>query len=191
MESPTPGVRYARPMHALALRTALVLATLGLTQACATSRTAPRPASTSPLQRRLTDVASSSTGIVAVTVQNLRTGERASVHGDVRLPIELALPCGMTVCELITNVYKYAFPGGRSGAASVNVRIEGDRVVLKVDDDGVGFPEGFSSAVKGSFGWDLIRALTMQLDGTVEATTDKGAHVVISFPAPDLDPEPT
>jgi two-component sensor histidine kinase len=37
-----------------------------------------------------------------------------------------------------------------------------------------------------SFGWELVRSLVLQLDGTVEATTDRGAHVRVSFAAPAL-----
>ncbi len=67
-------------------RTTLALATFVLTAACSTSRPVSTPAVQSPLQNSLTKIASSIDGIVAVTVHNLQTGERASVHGDVRLP---------------------------------------------------------------------------------------------------------
>jgi PAS domain S-box-containing protein len=114
-----------------------------------------------------------------------RAGIRIDVTADdVRLPIELAMPSGMIVSELVTNVFKYAFPGAREGTATVSVRAVGGRVFLGVDDDGVGFPDGFDPRVAGSFGWELVRTLVMQLDGTVETTTDRGAHVRVSFAAP-------
>ncbi|MBK7827391.1 MAG: PAS domain S-box protein [Nannocystis sp.] len=100
---------------------------------------------------------------------------------DVRLPIELALPSGMLMCELVTNVLKYAYPGARTGTASVSVRAQDGRIVLSVDDDGVGFPDGFDLRAATSFGWELVRTLVVQLDGTVSATTDHGAHVRVSF----------
>jgi two-component sensor histidine kinase len=114
-----------------------------------------------------------------------RTGIRIDVTADdVRLPIELAMPSSMIVSELVTNVLKYAFPGTRDGTATVSVHAVGDRIVLGVDDDGVGFPDGFDLGAGDSFGWELVRTLVMQLDGTVEATTDRGAHVRVSFAAP-------
>jgi two-component sensor histidine kinase len=100
---------------------------------------------------------------------------------DVRLPIELAMPAGLIVSELVTNALKYAFPGTRDGVVTVSLRVGGEAVALAVDDDGVGFPDGFPSG-STDFGWQLVRALVVQLDGTVETATDRGAHVRISFP---------
>jgi PAS domain S-box-containing protein len=114
-----------------------------------------------------------------------RTGIRLEVSADdVRFPIEIAMPAGMIVSELVTNVLKYAFSDGRTGLAVVSVRAADDRIVIGVDDDGVGFPDGFKVDGGDSFGWELVRTLTMQLDGDVVAWTDQGAHVRVSFQIP-------
>ncbi|MBT9558896.1 MAG: PAS domain S-box protein [Myxococcales bacterium] len=114
-----------------------------------------------------------------------RTGIGLEVSADdIRLPIEIAMPAGMIVSELVTNVLKYAFPGGRTGRTLVSVRAEGNKVVIGVDDDGIGFPDGFQPDRGDSFGWELVRTLTMQLDGEVEAWTDQGAHTRVSFEIP-------
>lgn len=111
-----------------------------------------------------------------------RGGVRIDVTADdVRLPVERALPSGMIVCELVMNVMKYAFPEGRDGSATVSVRSEEGRVVLAVDDDGVGFPEGFDPRTGSTFGWELVRRLVLQLDGTLTASSERGAHVRVSF----------
>ena len=126
-------------------------------------------------------------GLVAEQLRSsgLRKSIRIEVIAeDVLLPIELAMPSGLIISELVTNVLKYAFPAERSGAATVTVRRVGERIVLAVDDDGVGFPDAFDSVAGGSFGWEIVRALVRQLDGTVTATNDRGAHVEVSFPAP-------
>jgi PAS domain S-box-containing protein len=96
-------------------------------------------------------------------------GVRVEVTSDdVCLPIELALPSGMIVNELLTNTLKYAYPHGRAGTARVSVHAIGPRVSLRVDDDGVGFPDGFDPSSSRSFGWQLVRALVTQLGGTIE-----------------------
>ena len=117
----------------------------------------------------------------------LHPGVRIVVAADdVRLPIELAMPTGMILSELVTNVLKYAFPGDRDGTATVSAQIADGRVVIAVDDDGVGFPDGFAPLGGRTFGWELVRTLVLQLDGTVETTTAGGAHVRISFAAPGV-----
>ena len=126
-------------------------------------------------------------GIVTELLRSVSPGEGIRIHvssDEVLLPIELAMPSGLILSELVTNVLKYAFPGAGGGSATVSVRMAGDRVVLGVDDDGVGLPRGFDAVAGGSFGWELVRALVMQLGGTVEATGSPGAHVRVSFPAP-------
>jgi len=100
----------------------------------------------------------------------------------VLLPIELALPSGMLVSELVTNVLKYAFPGERGGVSTVRVRELGTSIEICVEDDGVGFPVGFDFAVGGGFGWELIRALVLQLDARIVAKSgEPGAHVCVTF----------
>jgi len=101
----------------------------------------------------------------------------------VQLPIEQAMPAGMIVCELVTNVLKYAFPDGRAGVATVSTRVSGGRVELVVADDGVGFPDRFALRDEHSFGLELVRSLVAQLEGELELANLGGARVVVSFPA--------
>jgi two-component system, sensor histidine kinase PdtaS len=118
-----------------------------------------------------------------------RGGIEVQVKGQVpALPLELAQPIGLIVCELLTNTFKYAFPSGRAGKAWVEVSTERERFVLNVVDDGVGFPPGFSAGTQRSFGWELVRMLVQQLGGEVESSSAGGAHVRITFPAPPATP---
>ncbi len=98
------------------------------------------------------------------------------------LPIEAAVPCGMILCELLTNVFKYAFPDGRSGTADVSVSAADGHMHLFVSDDGVGLPGDFDPEQSSSFGWQLIRNLTAQLGGSAKVDRRNGTHVAISFP---------
>lgn len=104
------------------------------------------------------------------------------VADEILLPIELALPSGMILCELITNVFKYAAAGRATCRARVSARSDGDRVLLSVDDDGVGFPADFDPGAVSTFGWSLVRNLVLQIDGTLRTRTSDGAHVEICFP---------
>lgn len=101
---------------------------------------------------------------------------------EIGLAVERAMPAGQILCELVMNVIKYAFPGERSGRAQVCVRSVDANVVMSVDDDGVGLPAGFDPQSGSSFGWQLVRSLVKQLDGTLEVVSDAGVHVRVVFP---------
>jgi PAS domain S-box-containing protein len=111
-------------------------------------------------------------------------GGRIGVHVDadsIKLPIEAALPCGMIVCELLTNSIKYAFPAESSGGIHVALTASGERITLTVSDDGIGLPADFDPAHEKTFGWRLIRSLAAQLGASLTTTQGPGAEVVLQF----------
>jgi len=100
----------------------------------------------------------------------------------VVVPVEIALPVGMIVNELLTNVYKYAFPDGCEGIVRISVtRLEGG-MELVVGDSGVGLPEGFERDRPSTFGMQLIYGLVSQLGGLVSFERQGGATIRISVP---------
>jgi two-component sensor histidine kinase len=103
----------------------------------------------------------------------------------VMLPLERAVPCGLLVNELVTNVFKHAFPDGRPGRATVSLEPEADgKLVLVVADDGVGLPATQATQPAKSLGLELVRGLTQQLEGTL--SVDRGTPGTIfrvTFPA--------
>ncbi|MBI5282645.1 MAG: PAS domain S-box protein [Candidatus Solibacter usitatus] len=114
-----------------------------------------------------------------------RHGQRITTRveaGDCVLPIEIAQPCGLIICELAINAFKYAFPGGRDGELAVRIAGEDGRLAVTVSDNGAGLPEGFDPRTAESFGWQSIRGLCAQLGGTVTAASGPGTTVTISFP---------
>src|SRR5438128_2507922 len=61
---------------------------------------------------------------------------RIEIDADkVLLPVDAAIPCGLIVNELITNVFRHAFPNGRSGDVTVALRQERhDEILFSVSD---------------------------------------------------------
>jgi two-component sensor histidine kinase len=57
------------------------------------------------------------------------------------LSINVAMPAGLLVNEMLTNALKYAFVGRSSGQLKLICRLEGGRVTVVVSDDGVGLGE--------------------------------------------------
>jgi len=98
------------------------------------------------------------------------------------LGIEEAIPCGLIVNELISNSLKHAFPGGTTGAITVNCRIADEgMIVLSVGDDGVGFPSGLDFRQTETLGLQIVNILTQQLNGTIHLRNDGGAMFTIRF----------
>jgi PAS domain S-box-containing protein len=108
----------------------------------------------------------------------------ATATVPLRLPVGLALPAGMALVELLTNVYKHAFDGRSHGHAWVHVACADGQVSVSVADDGVGMPQGFEPHDTNSFGWSLVRSLAQQLNGTyaIEPRPGPGTRVTLSFP---------
>jgi two-component sensor histidine kinase len=88
--------------------------------------------------------------------------------GGVLLPINIAVPCGLVVNELISNAFKHAFPDGRPGHVIAVLRKEPeDQVVLSVSDDGIGIPDGVDIAQTATLGLQLVGLLADQLGADV------------------------
>ncbi len=115
-----------------------------------------------------------------------------SLNGRIRLATDLqpllldidkAIPCGLVLNELISNALKHAFPDGREGRISIAMHEEGKTVVIRLADDGVGFPEGRDEEERG-LGLELVQLLMEQLDGKAvreRASPLKGTAYLITF----------
>jgi PAS domain S-box-containing protein len=99
------------------------------------------------------------------------------------LDVKACVPLGLMVNELLSNAFKYAFPPGRSGAISVELRKSEDGIILRVRDDGVGLPRDFDWRASSSLGFQLVNMLSAQLGGTMELEGGKGLSVTISMPS--------
>lgn len=84
---------------------------------------------------------------------------------NVDVNISQAVTIGLISNELISNCYKHAFNGRDKGEIVMNLEKTGSCVILSVQDDGVGLPDGFDMKKQDSLGMTLLDALTQQLDG--------------------------
>jgi PAS domain S-box-containing protein len=101
---------------------------------------------------------------------------------DVFLSIDAAVPCGLIINELITNALKYGFPDDGGGEVRLHMRPVGESYVLTVEDDGVGLPADFDYRNTPSLGMQLVVTLADQLEGHVDAVSNGGTKVTLTFP---------
>lgn len=98
----------------------------------------------------------------------------------LKLDVDLAIPIGLIVNELISNALKYAFPENRFGEIAVQLLEKESHLYLIVSDNGIGMTS--DSPILGTgFGSELIRLLTIQLDGKMTLQTRQGTAVIFEF----------
>jgi PAS domain S-box-containing protein len=98
---------------------------------------------------------------------------------ELKLNSETAVSCGLIINELVTNVFKYAYPSGRMGTMTLRLGEQEEGLYsLTVSDDGEGMP---SEREGGSMGLSLVESLARQLDGSFEIASNGGTHVTVQF----------
>lgn len=88
---------------------------------------------------------------------------------------------GMILNELLTNAMKHAFQNRETGKIVVNLSAKDSHATLIVEDDGVGIPPSIDLATATGFGFQVIRMLTDQLDGTMRLESRNGSQFVLEF----------
>jgi two-component sensor histidine kinase len=99
------------------------------------------------------------------------------------LSVDIAIPCGLVLNELVTNALKHAFNGTDEGRIEIELSpLEGRLQMLRVRDNGPGKPEAPSPVPW--LGMRLVRSLARQLDGHIDFTSDAhGTTAVLTFSA--------
>jgi PAS domain S-box-containing protein len=99
------------------------------------------------------------------------------------LGIDTAIPCGMIINEMLSNAFAHAFLCGRSGSILISLARTSPRsFLLRVLDDGVGPPEGFSVETAPTFGMEMLRTLASQLGSSVTLRrTDGSTSFEVAF----------
>ncbi len=96
----------------------------------------------------------------------------------VRLDVDVAMPIGLILNELIVNALKHAFPQGRTGRLRVMLKHQAEELVLEVSDNGVGHAAGtgMESGTPG-FGLGMLRTFADKLGARYEMNGHPGTTV--------------
>lgn len=101
---------------------------------------------------------------------------------SLELPLIQAVPVGLILGELVSNVLKHGFPEGRAGFILIQGARRSGQIELTVSDDGIGIPEAMDFSKPKSLGMQIVRILARQLKGKFEVTSRRPATFKISFP---------
>jgi two-component sensor histidine kinase len=132
--------------------------------------------------------------VVEYLHDSLQMQDQVRFHFSID-PIELngalAVPLGLIINEAVTNSLKYAFPGGRKGQVSIDLR-QSDQpgYLLTIADDGIGLHPDFDLSRTRSLGMNLMRGLSKQLDGSLSIDSANGLTIQVCFRSalPDKSP---
>lgn len=113
----------------------------------------------------------------AIPGKEVRADIRAA---NISLDIDVAIPLGLIVNELVTNSFKYAFKENDTGTVRVQLDKQDDKFVLKVSDSGPGY-DPVQKTGKATLGLRLVNMLVKQIRGMVEIHNFSGTEVVIQF----------
>jgi len=117
----------------------------------------------------------------------------------IQFPMDIAIPFGLIINELVTNALKYAYDINEKQQLIITVSLETQKgnseknmppteklIRFAFKDNGKGLPQGINPTATGSLGFTLIFALVKKLNGTFTILNDSGASYVLEFPIPKL-----
>lgn len=104
---------------------------------------------------------------------------------DVNLNLNLAIPSGLILNELISNVMKHAFPANMQGEMTIKITKKSDTVHMSVSDNGIALDSNFDIENGTTLGMIIIQDLTSQLEGELKVEQKnnmKTFHVSFAIP---------
>jgi two-component sensor histidine kinase len=106
--------------------------------------------------------------------------------GYCPLSINVAMPAGLLVNEMLTNALKYAFVGRASGQIRLICKQEGSRVTVVVSDDGIGLGENVewpSPRKLGALILQTLRENARNVQFNAESIRGQGSWFTLMFDA--------
>ncbi len=100
------------------------------------------------------------------------------------LNLDISIPCGLIINEIISNSLKYAFPENKSGIIFLNLTEKNKTVCLKIGDNGVGIPKHIDIKNTATLGLQLVDTLVEQINGTLTLNRTTGTKFKLEFKIP-------
>ena len=119
--------------------------------------------------------------VVAFKDQHGKLDIDINVNG-LSFDVNLSVPLGLIVNEMITNAFKHGFVNRQDGRISIAIKeIEENKYEMLISDNGHGLPGDFDPEKSTSLGLRLVKGLSRQLGGDYSFYNQNGANFVIQF----------
>jgi len=122
---------------------------------------------------------------------------KIDLEDNIFFDMDIAVPLGIIVNELVSNSLKYAFPDRKKGEIRIKLFKEaeaensadnnkeitgkGAEYTLIISDNGVGIPEEIRLENSDTLGLQLVNILVDQLNGEIELKRDNGTEFDIKI----------
>lgn len=103
----------------------------------------------------------------------------------IALDLEKSVPLGLILNEVFTNITKHAFPPSSEISPEVDITAvqNENTLIISIADNGIGIPLHLKENTAGSFGIELIKLLTRQINGASDIFKNEsgGTTVVLTL----------
>ena len=99
---------------------------------------------------------------------------------EIRLNLDTAIPLGLIINELITNIVKYAFIDF-NGIITIKLEPYLDVLELTIADNGRGLPKNIDIEHSETLGLQLVNNLINQIEGKLKININNGTEYKILF----------
>jgi two-component sensor histidine kinase len=106
--------------------------------------------------------------------------------------VNVAMPTGLVVNELLTNALKHAFVGREGGTITLHSLSDGEGCRVVIADDGIGLPDGVEWPQRGKLSSMIVQSLRENARAQLEVQSGQGQgmRVTIIFTRTSSAPKP-
>lgn len=95
--------------------------------------------------------------------------------------INVAMPTGLVVNELLTNALKHAFTGREGGTVTLHSLVDDEGCRVIIADDGIGLADGVEWPRVGKLGALIVRSLRQNAEAQLEVRSAPGEGVEVTI----------
>lgn len=101
---------------------------------------------------------------------------------DIALDVDILIPLGLILNELISNALKHAFGERQHGQIDISIVEVEEGIRVEIADDGAGLPADFEQQSSQSLGFKLIRAFVRKMNASLDIKGESGTKVALHIP---------
>ncbi len=101
---------------------------------------------------------------------------------EIEVDIDSSIDIGLIVTELVSNACKYGRGTDQVGSIEVNLATNDTDLIIRLRDQGPGFPEGFDPNTSKTLGYLMVLTLLKRSKGVLEISEGTGGNVEVRMP---------